>query len=66
MFSNVTALSVIIGHPNNYVEIKFIPDNMLITKEIHTVISRDKNILRLHVQLCRVREYNLHTMELNR
>ena len=65
MFSNVTALSVITGHPN-YVEIKFIPDNILITKQIHTVISRDKNILELHVQLCTDREYNLHTMELNR
>ena len=65
MFSNVIALSVIIGHPN-YVEIKFIPVNILIIKQIHTVISRNINILELHAQLWTDREYNLHTMELNR
>ena len=39
-----------------YEEIKFLSENILITKQIHTGISRDKNILRLNAQLCR--EYN--------
>ena len=45
-------------------EIKFTPDNILITKQTHTVISCEKNMLRLNAQLCR--EYNLHNVKLNR
>ena len=60
-FSNVTEVSDIIG---KYEDIKFTHDNILSTIQIHTVIFRDKNMLRLHAQLCR--EYNLHTVKLNR
>ena len=35
-----------------YEEIKFTPDNILITKQINTVMPCDKNILRLNAQLC--------------